>query len=101
MVDHAPGVDQVERLVVERKVLGIRLPKVRRQIFPRETLARDVDCCFGDVHAGTVGTCPRPLKMIRAGTDADFKNALSAMAGELGVGVNERFESVASFLDSF
>jgi len=99
VVQHAPGVDAVERGVVERQRLGVGRSDVCFQPLERESAAHELDGMLRQVDAGRDRAGPDETDEVRSEPDPDLEQALAAGALEIGEPVDVRVELVSRTLD--
>ena len=95
VVDHAPGINDVEGGVRVRQRFRVGPLEVRFQAVDREMGLRGPDGRVGQVHPVTHGTGLGPLHVIHAGPNADFKEPSASPALESGHFQDVRFLLVA------
>ena len=95
----APGVDAVERAVVEGQRFCVRRPDLGLEAFEREPSAYELDGMLGEVDTRRDRPGAYEADEVGAQSDADLEQPLATSALEIGEAVDVGVEHVAGALD--
>jgi asparagine synthase (glutamine-hydrolysing) len=98
-VQNAPGVDDIEGTVFERKSLGVRDGHVTMQTLELEPAPDQLDGALGEVDPGHIRAGSREADEVGTETDADLQHVATTGSSEISEFRDERLEPLARFLN--